>query len=353
MKKKYYILVLTFLCMLVEQSSYAQTSSGDYGWDIDLPELCVGAGCDDGGGGPDSGDPCDPWSSAYDYYTCHGGNNNDSGDPCDPFSNAYNPYQCGGDTGDPCDPYSYAFDYNVCYGEPTNPDPNPCSETSIAAGVAATNLLESSVVSATMSQMPMLFPSNQPPYSQQLEHGFNIKNIGGIISTTPIREGTATGLPAADYTVNVVADLHDHPAPGTFAPTAQDLFSLHVKRDAMSGFKTSYVSSFDGNIYALYIDDPIKLKAFVTNNSGFVGSDNNFKVGTTVGDYFWDVNFDLQRQGYTAQEAYTRATTLILKDAGVSLLKTGAQTIDFKKIDIDVVGDDPNGNTIIIVNDCN
>lgn len=65
------------------------------------------------------------------------------------------------------------------------------------------------------------------------------------------------------------------------------------------------------------------------------------------------MNFDLQRQGYKPQEAYTRATTLILQDAGASLLKTDAQTIDFKKIDIEVVGDDPNGNTIVIINDCN
>jgi len=62
-------------------------------------------------------------------------------------------------------------------------------------------------------------------------------------------------LPAADYTVSVIADLHDHPAPGAFAPSAQDLFALHVKRDAMSCFKTSYVSSSEGNLYALYIDD--------------------------------------------------------------------------------------------------
>ena len=74
--------------------------------------------------------------------------------------------------------------------------------------------------------------------------------------------------------------------------------------------------------YTLMIN---KLKAFVTNNSGFVGSDNNFNNNTNIGKMFWDMNFDLQRQGYTPQEAYTRATTLILQDAGVSLLKTDAQ----------------------------
>lgn len=275
--------------------------------------------------------------------------------------------------GEDCNDNLFSEDNSVCVATPTgctnktvcsagcslvncecvqDPLPDPCTPASIAAGVATTNLFKNSAVSTTMSQMPILFPSNEPPYSQQLEHGFNIKSVNGIISTTPIREGTANGLPAADYTLSVIADLHDHPAPGAFAPSAQDLFVLDAKRDAMSGFTTSYVSSSDGNIYALYIDDPNKLNAFVNNNPGFVGSDNNFKFGTAVGDYWLDVNHDLQRQGYTPQEAYTRATTLILKDAGVSLLKTDAKTIDFKKIDIEVVGDDINGNTIIIINDC-
>jgi len=48
--------------------------------------------------------------------------------------------------------------------------------------------------------------------------------------------------------------------------------------------------------YTLMIN---KLKAFVTNNSGFVGSDNNFNNNTNIGKMFWDMNFDLQRQGYT------------------------------------------------------
>ncbi|KAF2517204.1 hypothetical protein [Flavobacterium foetidum] len=356
---------MTFLFLFIGASSmYGQINGGD------LDEVCIN--CDDE---PDSYNPCDPLSSSYDPCVCNP-QSCDSNDPCDLFSNSYNPCVCNPqscDSNDPCDYSSQAYNYDVCYGvdnnycyyfpqqcygnpdPPTNPnpDPDPCPAASIAAGVAATNLFNNNAVTTTMSQMPVLFPSNEPPYSQQLEHGFNIKNVNGVISTTPIREGTATGLPAADYTINVVADLHDHPAPGTFAPSAQDLFALNTRRNLMSGFTTSYVSSFDGNIYALYIDDPSKLNDFFNNNPGCVGSDNNFKEGTTVGDYFRDVNFDLQRQGYTPQEAYTRATTLILQDAGVSLLKTDATTINFKKIDIKVVGNDINGNTIIIINDCN
>ncbi|MET0945876.1 MAG: hypothetical protein ABWY22_10735 [Flavobacterium sp.] len=70
--------------------------------------------------------------------------------------------------------------------------------------------------------------------------------------------------------------------------------AIDAKRDAMSGFKTSYVSSSDGNIYVLYIDNPVKLNAFVNNNPGFVGSDNNFSNDTNIGKMFWDINFDLQ-----------------------------------------------------------
>jgi hypothetical protein len=54
-----------------------------------------------GGSLDDTGDPCDPTSSAYDEITCDdesGGN--DSGDPCDPNSTAYDDAACYGDGGD-------------------------------------------------------------------------------------------------------------------------------------------------------------------------------------------------------------------------------------------------------------
>jgi hypothetical protein len=380
MTRKIYIFVLTFLCLLCGEMGYAgdvyrdeNTAKGgvcdldsvDYNFCIcnGLPENCetldeviIYPKCDQRNPNYynnicecepewcDSGDCTDSSSLAFPCVE-------EEDTECSEFGEGAYMTSCGcigGETGiDECPEDDTPID-----SQDPPAEPDPCSEAEIAAGVATTNLFKYNAVSTTMSQMPILFPSNQPPYSQQLEHGFNIKSVNGIISTTPIREGTATGLPAADYTASVIADLHDHPAPGTFAPSARDLLGLDNRRDLMSGFTTSYVSSSDGNLYALYIDDPAKLNAFVDNNPGFVDSYNNFNKDTNIGKMFWDTNDDLQRQGYTSQEAYTRATTLILQDAGVSLLKSDAKTIDFKKIDIIVVGDDPNGNTIIIINDC-
>jgi hypothetical protein len=58
----------------------------------------------------DSGDVCDPTSTAYDAITCDGQSGGaDSGDPCDPNSSAFNPSSCGSPSsgdGSFCDTHS-------------------------------------------------------------------------------------------------------------------------------------------------------------------------------------------------------------------------------------------------------
>lgn len=134
MKKKYIILALTFLCLLIGQISYSQPSSGDYqdtndvcdpqsiafnddlcDPDIDITndpcdirmESYNPCECD-----PSSCDPCNPFNSNYDPMSC----TEDSGNVCDESSSAYNPTLCGySDTGNVCDPFSSAYNYLACY----------------------------------------------------------------------------------------------------------------------------------------------------------------------------------------------------------------------------------------------
>lgn len=134
MKNKYFILAVTFLCLLMGQQSFAQPSSGDYqdtndvcdplsiAFDYDLcdPEIDITndpcdirmesydpCKCD-----PSSCDPYDPFSNNYDPMGCNG----DSGDACDVSSPSYNPILCSySDTGNVCDPNSSAYDYLQCY----------------------------------------------------------------------------------------------------------------------------------------------------------------------------------------------------------------------------------------------
>jgi hypothetical protein len=90
---------------------------------------CDPSVCGAGGGGTttsDSGNPCDPASSAYDPSVCTGTTTTDSGNPCDPSSSAYDPSACSGststtttDSGDPCDPNSVAYDPSVCSSSTT------------------------------------------------------------------------------------------------------------------------------------------------------------------------------------------------------------------------------------------
>jgi hypothetical protein len=106
MKKKYYIFVLTFLCLLCGQLSYGFGSEGsDDDWDCgELDEVIINKGfcfeCINELGeviittdaDSDSHDPCDPFSNIYDYDVCFG--NNDSGDPCDFNSYAFDECIC-------------------------------------------------------------------------------------------------------------------------------------------------------------------------------------------------------------------------------------------------------------------
>lgn len=89
---------------------------------------CPGYGMTDTSGQPDSGNPCDTTSVAYDAQLCNVMNGTDSQNPCDPTSYFYDASACssvaqdvanqqagyGIDTGDPCDPNSYAYDPTQC-----------------------------------------------------------------------------------------------------------------------------------------------------------------------------------------------------------------------------------------------
>jgi hypothetical protein len=111
----------------------------------------------------DSGNPCDPSSTAYDPNTCNGGTTStDSGDPCDPSSTAYDPNTCSGgttstDSGDPCDPSSTAYDPNTCNGGTTSTtsttstayDPATCNGSSMTTYTAVDAVTRGSRQAAT------------------------------------------------------------------------------------------------------------------------------------------------------------------------------------------------------------
>jgi hypothetical protein len=248
----------------------------------------------------------------------------------------------------------------IYYPEENQPNPD-CNQQDQAAGLAATNLFNNTAIQNALSNTPILFPNNQPPYSQQNEVGFNINSNNGVISTTAIRTGTANGLPPADYSLNTIADYHTHSFPGASSPSAQDLLELYNKRGIIPVFTTTYVQAADGSKYALVINDPQKLNTFVENNPNLVGSDNNFNSNTQLGGQWRALIFDLvDNQGYSADEAQTRATALILKESGVSLLKSDSIPDNFKKIGLEQVKNpdgtsakDANGNNIYNTQDCN
>jgi hypothetical protein len=162
MKKKYFILALTFLCLLMGQSSFGQNVNSDYDEDdictnettyFDYSQDCLDVYINvlesyycKGGvhidtysypsyvskecGYIDTGDCTDPRSSAYPCYI-------DTGDCNDWRSSAY---PCYVDLGDCTDSRSYAYPCYVDLGDCTdsrsyaypcvNNDPPPCNESS-------------------------------------------------------------------------------------------------------------------------------------------------------------------------------------------------------------------------------
>lgn len=101
---------------------------------------------------------------------------------------------------------------------------------------------------------------------------------------------------------HTIADVHTHPDPGAYAPSAHDLLAIDHKHNLVADFNTMYTISPDGSKYALYISDASKLNDFMNNNSGFVGSDNNFAAGTASGNLFRSTIRDLQQRGYPAMK---------------------------------------------------
>lgn len=77
--------------------------------------------------------------------------------------------------------------------------------------------------------------------------------------------------------------------------------------------------------------------------------------------FTWEsTRLDLLSAGYTLQEAFTRATAFVLKDSGVTLLKSNSVPDEFKKIDIEqkknangTPAKDANGKNIYSKTDCN
>ena len=120
MKKKYYILALSFLCLFLGQLSYGiTTNEGDddeFCFDCinELEEVVITPEPKDEEP-EDSGDPCDASSSAYDYCTCHYPFCEDT-PPEDNFPDDDCP------SGDECECYG------ICPDE-TEPVKDPCTTT--------------------------------------------------------------------------------------------------------------------------------------------------------------------------------------------------------------------------------
>lgn len=301
----------------------------------------------------------------YDYYTMNDPQTGDPDEPDEPEEEPEEPYNPTVEN--PCaqfGPNSTMADCGCIGGTSgrTECPPDPCDQTAQAAGTAATNRFNSPAVQTTLSNTPVVLPTVPPvpSNSHQNEVGFTIrKDANGNIYTSGVQTFGPNGGITTNYS-DSEADYHTHTAGLYYAPSAQDLFNLNTTANSINGFTTRYVQASDGSKYALNIDDASKFNTFIGNNTGFVGSDDGFKTGTNLGDKWESTRLDLIGLGYTVQEAFTRATAFVLKESGVTLLKSNSIPDDFKKIDLEKLKNadgtpakDTNGKNIYSKTDCN
>lgn len=321
MRKKYFILALTFLCMLIGQSGYASD------WDEELDEVVVVGNSDD-----DSNDPCDIFSDAYSAFDCPDSNEPyDSGDVCDPYSNTYNEYICYGstDSGDPCDPSSNAYSQSICYGEPTNPDPPVQSDPEPCDGKLEAENKSNSIPNDIQSSAADALESASAV--DGFEHGITFgKDANGSITQAPMRDGGVYNVPVTQNWPGAFAAVHNHVV--DYPPSAGDVYTAVTLISNNPNFSTSYINLPNGNSYAIVVTNPTLAKNFVTKYP----ADQIGNNPPEFPDFIFDQLQDLVTQMGSTLEGRINAivATLDKNNSGISFLKKDSVSGLFEKIAI-------------------
>jgi hypothetical protein len=206
-----------------------------------------------------------------------------------------------------------------CGGSPLPQKPDPCEEAKNGAATA-TMFVRDSLYNAALANIKTAFALDKH------EHciSFGKDDAGNIISST-LSGGGAISSKVPTIT-NAFADLHNHP--NNIPPDAGDYYGLININKNNAGYKTRFVVTPGGTVYALLVTNIAAALAFTAKYPNqppaFVGGPPGFPVAIV------DESREMKYQ-HNCTDEMVLAFILEKYNTGVSLLKQHGDG-GFKKI---------------------
>jgi hypothetical protein len=214
-------------------------------------------------------------------------------------------------------------------GMPFSQKPDPCEEAK-AGAAAATLFAKDSLYHAALANIKNAFALDMK------EHCISFgKDAANNIISSAISNGGATSGKVPSIT-NAFADLHNHP--NNLPPDAGDFYGLIDINKTNHDYKTRFVVTANGTVYALLVTDPATALAFTEKYPrqppAYPGGPPGFPVAIV------DEAREMKYQ-YHCTDEMVLAFILQKYNAGLSLLKQHSNGT-FKKI-ITIVSKDGSG----------
>jgi len=204
-------------------------------------------------------------------------------------------------------------------GIPISQKNDPCEEAK-AGAATATLIAKDSLYHVALTNIKTAFTLDMN------EHciSFGKDAAGNIISSVLAGGGTISGK--VPTITNAFADLHNHP--NNIPPDAGDLYGLININKNNPGYKTRFVVTPDGTVYALLVTDITSALTFTAKHSNqppaFIGGPPGFPVAMV------DEAREMKYQHHCTDEMVL-AFILEKYNTGVALLKQYSDGV-FKKI---------------------
>jgi hypothetical protein len=204
-------------------------------------------------------------------------------------------------------------------GTPLAQQPNPCEEAK-AGAAAATLFAKDSLYQLALANIKNAFALDTKEHC--ISFGKDV--AGNMIASSISNGGTTSGkVPAI---ANAFADLHNHP--NNLPPDAGDFYGLININKTNPAYKTRFVVTPDGTVYALLITDAETTLTFTVKHPpqppAYAGGPPGFTVAIT--DEAREMKYK-----YHCTDEMVVAFILEKYNTGVSLLKQNSSGV-FNKV---------------------
>lgn len=205
-------------------------------------------------------------------------------------------------------------------GMPLSQNSDPCEEAR-AGAATATLFAKDSLYNVALDNIKNVFALDNH------EHCISFgKDAAGNIIASPISNGGATSGKVPSIT-NAFADLHNHP--NNLPPDAGDFYGLININKNNPAYKTRFVVTLDGTVYALLITDAATALAFTAKHPpqppAYAGGPPGFAVA--IVDEAREMKYK-----YHCTDEMVVAFIMQKYNTGIALLKQNSNGIFYKII---------------------